>query len=116
MTVSLKSIGGDGVEQRQAKRLRRSRALATGLLILAGALFAATLMVRHPGPVVLLRAVAEAALVGGGSRCFARQSASYCSPVTAAIDQKIVKEVKRHLSFKSRGNSRSSGEYPLRLS
>ena len=40
--------------------------------MLAGALFAATLMVRHPGPVVLLlRAVAEAALVGGLADWFA---------------------------------------------
>ena len=40
--------------------------------MLADALFAATLMVRHPGPVVLLlRAVAEAALVGGLADWFA---------------------------------------------
>jgi uncharacterized membrane-anchored protein YjiN (DUF445 family) len=60
------------VERRQAKRLRRSRALATGLLALAGALFAATLMIHNPGPAfLLLRAVAEAALVGGLADWFA---------------------------------------------
>jgi uncharacterized membrane-anchored protein YjiN (DUF445 family) len=70
--VSLTSIDGDGVERRQAERLRRSRALATGLLALAGASFAATLMVRNPGPaLLLLRAVAEAALVGGLADWFA---------------------------------------------
>ena len=66
MTVSLTTTSGDGVVQQQAKRLRRSRALATGLLALAGFSFAATLMIRNPGPaLLLLRAVAEAALVGG---------------------------------------------------
>src|SRR6516162_11399050 len=72
MTVSLTSLGGNGVERRQAKRLRRSRALATGLLALAGASFAATLMIHNPGPaLLLLRAVAEAALVGGLADWFA---------------------------------------------
>jgi uncharacterized membrane-anchored protein YjiN (DUF445 family) len=72
MTVSLTSIGGDAVERRQARRLRRSRALATGLLALAGASFAATLWVRNPGlALLLLRAVAEAALVGGLADWFA---------------------------------------------
>ena len=60
------------MERRQAKRLRRSRALATGLLALAGASFAATLMIPNPGPaLLLLRAVAEAALVGGLTDWFA---------------------------------------------
>ena len=72
MTVSLTSLGGNGVERRQAKRLRRSRAFATGLLALAGASFAATLMIDNPGPaLLLLRAVAEAALVGGLADWFA---------------------------------------------
>ena len=72
MTVSLTTTSGDGVVQQQAKRLRRSRALATGLLALAGFSFAATLMIRNPGPaLLLLRAVAEAALVGGLADWFA---------------------------------------------
>jgi len=59
-------------EQQQLGRLRRSRALATGLLILAGAIFAATLIVPDPGTaLLLLRAVAEAALVGGLADWFA---------------------------------------------
>src|SRR3954463_8300318 len=53
-------------DDRQATRLRRSRAVASLLLLLAAALFAGTLLVPEPGEaVLLLRAVAEAALVGG---------------------------------------------------
>jgi uncharacterized membrane-anchored protein YjiN (DUF445 family) len=60
----------------ERRRLRRSRALATGLLALAAAVFAATLAFPEPSgwwpfgwP--LLRAVAEAALVGGLADWFA---------------------------------------------
>jgi uncharacterized membrane-anchored protein YjiN (DUF445 family) len=72
MVISLTHIGEDGVEQRQARRLRRARALATGLLALAAAGFAATLTMRDASPaVLLLRAIAEAALVGGLADWFA---------------------------------------------
>src|SRR5438874_12572732 len=61
-----------GVEQDQLNRLRSSRALATGMLGLSGGVFLATLMVHEPGtPVLLLRAIAEAALVGGLADWFA---------------------------------------------
>src|SRR3954447_3454573 len=59
-------------DDRQAVRLRRSRAVASLLLLLAAALFAGTLLVPEPGEaVLLLRAVAEAALVGGLADWFA---------------------------------------------
>jgi uncharacterized membrane-anchored protein YjiN (DUF445 family) len=59
-------------EQQQVTRLRRSRAVATGLLIVSAAVFAATLAVPAPGTgMLLLRAVAEAALVGGLADWFA---------------------------------------------
>jgi uncharacterized membrane-anchored protein YjiN (DUF445 family) len=62
----------NGVEQEQLSRLRRSQALATGLLGLAAIVFAASLVVTNPGDgVLLLRAVAEAALVGGLADWFA---------------------------------------------
>jgi len=61
-----------GAEERQAKRLRASRAVATTLLALAAVGFAATLLARDPGPaILLLRAIAEAALVGGLADWFA---------------------------------------------
>lgn len=67
MTVSVVSI-----EDRQAARLRRSRAVASLLLVLAAATFTGTLLVPDPGgTVLLLRAVAEAALVGGLADWFA---------------------------------------------
>lgn len=67
MTVSVVSI-----DDRQAARLRRSRAVASLLLVLAAAIFAGTLLVPDPGgAVLLLRAVAEAALVGGLADWFA---------------------------------------------
>jgi uncharacterized membrane-anchored protein YjiN (DUF445 family) len=60
------------LEQRQRTRLRRSRAVATGMLIAAAGIFAATLSVADPGSgVLLLRAIAEAALVGGLADWFA---------------------------------------------
>ena len=60
------------VEQRQRSRLRRSRAVATGMLIAAAAIFAATLSIPGPGTgILLLRAIAEAALVGGLADWFA---------------------------------------------
>jgi len=86
------------VDRRRAKRLRRSRALAAGLLALAGASFAATLMIPNPGPaLLLLLAVAEAALVGGLAdwfavtpRCFAAhwvcqsRTPRSCPPIRSA--------------------------------
>src|SRR3954451_25142942 len=60
------------VEKGQAARLRRSRAGASLLLVLAAVMFAGTLLVPDPGGAVrLLRAVAEAALVGGLADWFA---------------------------------------------
>ena len=56
----------------ERQSLRRARAVATGMLALAAAIFAATLMV--PGPsawLMLLRSIAEAALVGGLADWFA---------------------------------------------
>jgi len=62
----------NGVEQRQLSRLRRSRAVATGMLAVAAAVFVASLLVPNPGHgILLLRAVAEAALVGGLADWFA---------------------------------------------
>src|SRR5580700_7826578 len=62
----------DELEQRQLNRLRRSRALATGMLAAAAAVFAASLSVPDPGTgILLLRAIAEAALVGGLADWFA---------------------------------------------
>jgi uncharacterized membrane-anchored protein YjiN (DUF445 family) len=60
------------LEQHQRSRLRRSRAVATGMLIAAAAIFAATLSAPASGTgVLLLRAIAEAALVGGLADWFA---------------------------------------------
>jgi uncharacterized membrane-anchored protein YjiN (DUF445 family) len=59
-------------EQEQLRRLRQSRAVATGMLAIAAMIFAATL--AAPGPntwVLLLRSVTEAALVGGLADWFA---------------------------------------------
>src|SRR5712675_1513753 len=62
----------NGVEQQQLSRLRRSRAVATGMLALAAIVFAASLAVPNPGHgILLLRAIAEAALVGGLADWFA---------------------------------------------
>src|SRR5262249_19215689 len=62
----------NGVEQRQLSRLRRSRAVATGMLAVAAPVFVACLLVPSPGHgILLLRAVAEAALVGGLADWFA---------------------------------------------
>src|SRR5258708_30097681 len=59
-------------EQDQLKRLRRSRVAATGMLASAGIVFAGTLAVSDPNAwVLLLRSVAEAALVGGLADWFA---------------------------------------------
>jgi uncharacterized membrane-anchored protein YjiN (DUF445 family) len=56
----------------ERQSLRRSRAVATGMLALAAAVFAATLAVPSPPEwVLLLRAIAEAALVGGLADWFA---------------------------------------------
>jgi len=60
------------LDQEQLKRLRVSRALAAGMLALSGAVFLGTLALHRPGPAfLLLRAVAEAALVGGLADWFA---------------------------------------------
>ena len=65
-------MGPNGVEQQQLSRLRRSRAVATGMLAIAAAVFAASLAVPEPGTgILLLRAIAEAALVGGLADWFA---------------------------------------------
>jgi uncharacterized membrane-anchored protein YjiN (DUF445 family) len=59
-------------EQQQLKRLGQSRALATGMLAVAGVVFAGSLAVPEPNIwVLLLRSVAEAALVGGLADWFA---------------------------------------------
>jgi len=59
-------------EQQQLRRLRQSRAVATGMLAASAAVFAASLAVPDPSAwVLLLRSVAEAALVGGLADWFA---------------------------------------------
>ena len=59
-------------EQHQLRRLRQSRAVATGMLAVAAAVFAVSLAVPAPNAwVLLLRSVAEAALVGGLADWFA---------------------------------------------
>jgi uncharacterized membrane-anchored protein YjiN (DUF445 family) len=59
-------------EQHQLARLRQSRAVATGMLALAAAVFAGSLAVPDPNAwILLLRSVAEAALVGGLADWFA---------------------------------------------
>src|SRR5437763_803756 len=62
----------NAVELQQLSRLRRSRAVATGMLALAAIVFAASLAVPSPDHgILLLRAVAEAALIGGLADWFA---------------------------------------------
>jgi len=59
-------------EQQQLRRLRQSRAVATGMLAVAAAIFVASLAVPAPNAwVLLVRSVAEAALVGGLADWFA---------------------------------------------
>src|SRR5919206_68971 len=59
-------------EQHQLRRLRQSRAVATGMLALAAAVFLGSLAIPAPNIwVLLLRSVAEAALVGGLADWFA---------------------------------------------
>jgi uncharacterized membrane-anchored protein YjiN (DUF445 family) len=61
-----------GALDRQRRALRRNRMLATGLLLAAGAAFFATRFEPHPGFwLLLLRAGAEAAVVGGLADWFA---------------------------------------------
>ncbi|HEX3537921.1 MAG TPA: DUF445 domain-containing protein, partial [Stellaceae bacterium] len=56
----------------ERQSLRRSRAVATGMLAAAAAVFVATLAVPRPSEwVMLVRAIAEAALVGGLADWFA---------------------------------------------
>ncbi len=60
------------VEELARRNLRRNRALATGLLLAMVATFAATHFVRDPGfAVLLLRAGAEAGIIGGLADWFA---------------------------------------------
>src|SRR5437763_3608010 len=62
----------NAVELQQLSRLRRSRAVATGMLALAAVVFLASLAAPNPGHgILLLRAIAEAALVGGLADWFA---------------------------------------------
>src|SRR5437667_2393909 len=62
----------DGVEEEQLRRLNRSRALATGMLAVAATIFALSLAFPNPsGWLLLVRSVAEAALVGGLADWFA---------------------------------------------
>ncbi len=62
----------DRLAREERRRLHRSRALATGMLAVSAAVFLATLAVREPGTaIMLLRAVAEASLVGGLADWFA---------------------------------------------
>ena len=59
-------------ERQQLRRLRQSRAVATGMLAVAAAIFVASLAVPAPNAwVLLVRSVAEAALVGGLADWFA---------------------------------------------
>src|SRR5258707_12019810 len=59
-------------EQEQLTRLRQSRAVATGMLAIAAIIFAATLAAPEPNAwVLLVRSVAEAAVVGGLADLFA---------------------------------------------
>jgi uncharacterized membrane-anchored protein YjiN (DUF445 family) len=61
-----------GLERQERRRLRRVRALASALLAASGATFLATLLIPEPGiSLMLLRSVAEAALVGGLADWFA---------------------------------------------
>src|SRR5215471_3004642 len=62
----------DFTEESARRRLKRNRALAGGLLLLAAALLVATHFVPQPGfTVLLLRAAAEAGIVGGLADWFA---------------------------------------------
>jgi len=64
-------MSGDAVE-RQRRALRRNRLLATGLLVAAALTFFATRLALEPGFwILLLRAGAEAAVVGGLADWFA---------------------------------------------
>ncbi|MFL5260240.1 MAG: DUF445 domain-containing protein [Hyphomicrobiales bacterium] len=59
-------------DERARARLRRNRALATGLLGLMAAVFAGTHFIADPGiPTLLLRAATEAGVVGGLADWFA---------------------------------------------
>jgi uncharacterized membrane-anchored protein YjiN (DUF445 family) len=60
------------IDRQQHTRLGRVRALASALLAASGATFLATLLIPEPGiGVMLLRSIAEAALVGGLADWFA---------------------------------------------
>src|ERR1700680_3594810 len=71
MSVSAAVLVTDTIE-RQRRALRRNRLLAAGMLVVAAALFFATRFVPTPGFwILLLRAGAEAAVVGGLADWFA---------------------------------------------
>ena len=60
------------VEENAWRRLKRNRALATGLLLASGAILVGTHLVKAPGlPILLLRAASEAGIVGGLADWFA---------------------------------------------
>jgi uncharacterized membrane-anchored protein YjiN (DUF445 family) len=60
------------VEEEQLRRLNRSRIVATGMLAIAAAIFAVSLTAPSPNAwLLLVRSVAEAALVGGLADWFA---------------------------------------------
>ena len=60
------------MEEEQLRRLNRSRAVATGMLAIAAAIFALSLTAPSPNAwLLLVRSVAEAALVGGLADWFA---------------------------------------------
>ncbi len=62
----------DDIEDRARTRLKQNRALATGLLLLSGAVLAGTYMVPDEGfGVLLARAASEAGIVGGVADWFA---------------------------------------------
>jgi uncharacterized membrane-anchored protein YjiN (DUF445 family) len=71
-TVQSGPVSADGADAVRRRRLRRNRLLATGLLAGMGAVFAATHLVPEPGFFTgLIRAAAEAGMVGGIADWFA---------------------------------------------
>jgi uncharacterized membrane-anchored protein YjiN (DUF445 family) len=71
-TAAAGPVSTDGADAARRRRLRRNRALATGMLACMGAVFAATHLVPEPGFLTgLIRAGAEAGMVGGIADWFA---------------------------------------------